>query len=83
MRGNQAIAETLDTVRDPDNGLSVGERFAMVAECLASVLVEWRNMGDHEFGASAMQDVLTYTEATELLSKVMWNAALKPEEKKS
>ena len=83
MRGNQAIAETLDTVRDPDNGLSVGERFKLVAECLAGVLVEWRNMGDHEFSASAMQDVLTYTEATELLSKVMWNAALQPEEKKS
>jgi len=82
MRGQQKIGETLDMWTDnPD--LSVSDLFNATIDALDGVLVSWKNMGDKEFSREAVRDVLTYTEARELLRKVMYNQHITSDEKKS
>jgi hypothetical protein len=50
---------------------------------LATVFVGWSNMGGIEYSKDALRDVLTFTEARELLRLVMYNQHVTHEEKKS
>ncbi len=82
MRGQQKIGEVLDLWTDnPD--VTLKELFDATIEVLDGVVIGWSNMGDHEFSSDAMQDVLNYSEARELLRKVMYNQHLTSDEKKS
>jgi len=82
MRGQQKIGEVLDLWTDkPD--LSVAELFDATIDVLTGVVIGWKNMSDIEFNPDAMRDVLSYTEARELLRKVMYNQHVTADEKKS
>lgn len=82
MRGQQKVGDVLDLwTNNPD--LTVAELFDATIVVLADVVVGWKNMGEIEFSAEALRDVLTYQEARELLRKVMYNQHLTTDEKKS
>jgi len=82
MRGQQRIGEVLDMWGDnPD--LTLSELFDATLEVLDGVVVGWKNMGDVVFSIDAMKDILNYSEARELLRKVMYNQHITPDEKKS
>lgn len=82
MRGQQRIGQVLDLwTTNPD--ISIEELFAQTVEVLAGVIVGWSNMGGRDFDESALADVLSYSEARELLRKVMYNQHITAEEKKS
>lgn len=81
MRGQQRIGEVLDMWGDnPD--LTLCELFDATLAVLSGVVVGWTHMG-REFSIDAMKDVLNYSEARELLRKVMYNQHITPDEKKS
>ena len=82
MRGQQRVGEVLDMwTTSPD--ITIDKLFDETIEVLASVFVGWKNMGSVEFSSDALRDVLTYTEARELLRKVMYNQHVQTLEKKS
>lgn len=82
MRGQQKIGEVLDLWTDnPD--LGIAELFDATIDALSGVVIGWKNMSGIEFSDDAMRDVLSYTEARELLRKVMYNQHITPDEKKS
>lgn len=82
MRGQQAIGEVLDLWSDqPD--IAIGELFDATLNVLDGVVIGWSNMGDHEFSKEGMRNVLAFTEARELLRKVMYNQHVSADEKKS
>lgn len=82
MRNQRRVGEVLDGIyaQPPP---SVDEMFGSVCDMLAEVLVGWSNMGGIEFSREAIQDVLTFTEARELLRLVMFNQALSDDQKKA
>jgi hypothetical protein len=82
MRGQQRVGEVLDLWND-NKDLTLKQLFDATIEVLGSVLVDWQNMNGITFSVDALPDVLTYSEARELLRKVMYNQHLTPEEKKS
>lgn len=82
MRGQQKIGETLDLWTD-NEGLSLAELFDETIKTLNGVVIGWKNMNGIEFSDDAMRDVLTYSEARELLRKVMYNQHITADEKKS
>ena len=82
MRGQQKIGETLDLYVTNDD-IALGELFDRTIETLTGVVIGWKNMGGIEFSSDAMRDVLTYSEARELLRKVMYNQHITADEKKS
>lgn len=82
MRGQQKIADVLDQWTDsPD--ISIKDLFASTVEVLTGVVISWTNMGEKEFSAEAMHEILSYQEARELLRKVMYNQHITADEKKS
>ena len=87
MRGQQRIAEVLDRLTD-EPGVSVEQLFDDAVQTLSGILVGWERMVSPETGEpipyspEALADVLTYTEARELMGKVMFNQHLRPDEKK-
>lgn len=88
MRGQQRIADTLD-LWTSNNTITAAELFDATVETLSKVLVGWSNITNPETGKpidyspEAVRDVLTYSEARELLRLVMHNQHLQTEEKKS
>jgi hypothetical protein len=82
MRGQQKIGEVLDLWTNND-ALTITELFDSTIDVLRGVVVGWKNMGANEFSHDALRDVLTYTEAREMLRKVMYNQHITAEEKKS
>lgn len=82
MRGQQSVADTLDLL-STETALTAGELFEKTVGKLADVFVDWSNMGDRKYGSDELYEVLTYQEARELLSKVMYNQHVTTEEKKS
>jgi hypothetical protein len=82
MRGQQRIGEVLDLWTSSDD-LTIAELFAQTVDVLSGVLVGWKNMNDIEFSKENLAEVLTYSEARELLRKVMYNQHITSDEKKS
>jgi len=82
MRGQRLVGEVLDSIyAEPAPDLD--EMFRVACDKLAEVLVGWENMGGIEFSREAMEDVLTFTEARELLRLVMFNQGLTTGQKKA
>ena len=82
MRGQQKIGEVLDLwSNSPD--ITLRELFDATLDVLDGVVIGWQNMGSIEFSIDSMKDVLNYSEARELLRKVMYNQHITPDEKKS
>jgi hypothetical protein len=81
MRGQQIVGETLDLWSAKD--VTVSDLFTKTCDVLSTVLVGWKNMGGIEFSKESLADLLTYSEARELLRKVMYNQHITADEKKS
>lgn len=82
MRGQQRVGEVLDMWSENDS-LTLKQLFDSTVEVLSEVIIDWQHMGDIPYSPDALRDVLTYSEARELLRKVMYNQHLTPDEKKS
>ena len=82
MRGQERIAEVLDAWTD-DPDLTIKELFDKTIEVLNGIVIGWKNMSGIEFSSDALRDVLTYSEARELLRKTMYNQHITEAEKKS
>ena len=82
MRGQQMIGDALDLYTS-DTAITHGELFDETIAVLIKVLCGWSNMGGHEFGGDGLRSVLNYSEARELLRKVMYNQHITADEKKS
>ena len=84
MRGQREVLRVLDAATDAANeSLTVNEMFEITITMLCKVMVGWRNMGNHQFSREAIEDILSFNEARELLRKVAYNQAVQHEEKKS
>lgn len=81
MRGQRRIAAVLDRLTE-DKEVTASQLFDDVVEALGNVLVGWQNMG-RPYTKEALEDVLSYTEARELLRLVSYNQHVTLEEKKS
>lgn len=82
MRGQLKVANVLDLyTENPD--ITAEELFSKTVDVLADVLIGWKNMCGIEYSKDALADVLNYSEARELLRKVMHNQYLSHDEKKS
>lgn len=82
MRGQQKIATTLDRYTT-DKEVTAEQLFDDVVTTLGEVLTGWKNMNDIPYSVDALRDVLSYTEARELLRKVAYNQHVTLDEKKS
>lgn len=89
MRGQLAISEVLDQLTS-DDSVTTEKLFDATKEKLGEVIFDWSNMIDPEtkkeipFSKNLFLDVLTYSEARELLRKIAYNMHYaSPEEKKS
>jgi len=82
MRGQERIAEVLDRLTE-DKDVTTKQLFDDAVEALFSVLTGWKNMGGIDYSKEALRDVLSYSEARELLRLVSYNQHVTIEEKKS
>jgi hypothetical protein len=82
MRGQKKLLEVLDRLSD-DKDATVDDLFNDAINALGDVLTGWKHMNGIDFTKDALIDLLTYTEARELIRKVSYNQHLTPEEKKS
>jgi hypothetical protein len=80
MRGQRRVADTIDRLTEKD--ISNKELFDDIVETLGMVLVGWQHMG-RPYAKEAIEDVVDYFEARELLRLVMFNQHVTAEEKKS
>jgi len=81
MRGQQKIGEVLDLWNKDE--VSLAELFDRTIDVLSGVIIDWSNMGGMEYSSETMRDILNYSEARELLRKVMYNQHMTADEKKS
>jgi hypothetical protein len=82
MRGQLKVGQVLDLYTDsPD--ITIEDLFSKTIDVLSEVLTGWKNMSGVDYSKETLADVLNYTEARELLRKVMHNQYLNHEEKKS
>jgi len=82
MRGQLKVGQVLDLyTENPD--ITIDELFSKTIDALSDVLIGWKNMSGIEYSKESLADVLSYTEARELLRKVMHNQYLNHDEKKS
>lgn len=82
MRGQKKIADVIDRLFS-DPTATTEQLHSDATEMLSEVLVGWSNMNGIEYSKEAIQDVLSYTEARELLTIVYHNQHVTPEQKKS
>ena len=82
MRKQQQIASVLDSIYQKPEP-SVEKMFGDACQALAEVLVDWSNMGGIDYSPEKLADVLTFSEARELLGLIMFNQHVTPKEKKS
>ena len=82
MREQRKLLTMLDRLNE-DYYKSHDDAFKDAVETLAKVVTGWKNMGSLVFSPEAFEDVLSYTEARELLRKVANNQHVQLEEKKS
>lgn len=81
MREQVALSGDMDAALDYQK--EVAEIVHGVCELVKRYLVDWENMGPHKFGETELRDLLTMSEARELLAKVMNSSYVQPDEKKS
>jgi len=81
MRGHRKIFAVLERMT-ADKEVTADQLFDDAIETLFSVLTGWQNMGQ-AYSKEALEDVLTYSEARQLLKSVAYNNHVTPEEKKS
>lgn len=82
MRGQLKLGKVFDLYTDnPD--IELEDLFQKTVDALSEVIVGWKNMGDREYSRDALMDILSWSEARELLQKVMYNRHLTFDEKKS
>ena len=82
MREQRKLLTMLDRLNE-DFYKSHDEAFKDAVEALGNVVTGWKNMGSLVFSHEAFEDVLSYTEARELLRKIANNQHVQLEEKKS
>ena len=82
MRGQQRIATVLDRLTS-DKEVTTEQLFSDVVDTLGEVLTGWKSMNGIPYSVDALRDVLSYTEARELLRKVAYNQHVTLDEKKS
>ena len=82
MRGQKRIADVLDRLTE-DKDVTTDELFNDAVETLFFAFVGWENMNGIEFSKDSLYNVLSYSEARELLRKVMHNSHVTADEKKS
>lgn len=82
MRNQRKVGEVLDSIY-AEPAPNIDEMFRSACDMLAEVLVGWANMGGIEYSREALEDVLTFTEARELLRLVMFNQGLSDDQKKA
>ena len=82
MRGQRRIAEVLDRLTS-DESVTTDQLFTDIVDKLAEVLVGWVHMSNIPYSKEALEDVLSYSEARELLRMVSYNQHVTLEEKKS
>jgi len=58
------------------------EIFNATCELLRKYLIGWSNMGSHDFQSCDLQDLLSHSEARELLRKILANQFVQADEKK-
>lgn len=80
MRGQIRISKTLDLLK-PE--IETEDLFRKTVDAIGDCLIGWKNMGGLEYSKEALFDVLSYSEARELLNKVMFNRHMDLDEKKS
>jgi hypothetical protein len=80
MRGQRKIAAVLDYMHEEE--VKTDDLFDRSIAALGEVIVGWKNMG-RDYSKEALEDVLDYSEARELLRKVSANQHVTKEEKKS
>lgn len=81
MRGQRRIAVVLDRITE-DKEVTTDQLFDDAINALATVLTGWQSMGQ-SYSKEALEDVLSYSEARELLRLVSYNQHVNLEEKKS
>ncbi len=81
MRGQRRLIKTLDRILE--DGFSTDTLFTETASALSDVLLGWKNMNGIEYSADKIEDVLAYSEARELLRKVVFNSRVSDDEKKA
>ena len=79
MRNQRKILEVIDIIYKKD--VTVDEIFSATIEQLKRVVCGWSNMGQ-PFNVDVLEDVLTLTEARELLMLVAYNQRMDDSEKK-
>jgi len=82
MREQRKLLSMLDRLNE-DYYKSHDDAFKDAVETLSKVVTGWKNMGSLVFSPESFEDVLSYTEARELLRKVANNQHVQLEEKKS
>lgn len=83
MRQQRKLLTMLDRLTDDENGYKThDEAFTDAVQTLSEVVVGWKNFSV-EFSKEAFEDVLSYTEARELIRSIANNQHVKYEEKKS
>lgn len=82
MREQRKLLTMLDRLNE-DYYKSHDDAFKDAVETLSKVVTGWKNMGSLAFSPEAFEDVLSYTEARELLRKIANNQHVQLEEKKS
>ena len=79
MRGQRSVLEVIDCLRE--DGATIDSIFDRTLAKLKQVIIGWKNI-DKPFSADVLDDVLTFGEARELLSKVAYNQRMDADEKK-
>ena len=79
MRGQLRLSTAMDEALSHS---TANEIFEATCKLISEHVVGWKNMGDFEYGCD-VAEFLAHSEARELLSKVLSNQHVSPEEKKS
>jgi len=80
MRGQREILNTIDRLKQ-DDSTTIDEIFDATLKQLQRVVIGWKNI-DKQFSAEALEELLTFGESRELLSKVAYNQRMDIDEKK-
>jgi hypothetical protein len=80
LRQQREIHRVIDMIFEPD--AQVDNVFDSAVECVFRSCVGWKCMGDFEFNADSIEDVMSFSEIRELLRKIAANQRMSADEKK-
>jgi hypothetical protein len=80
LRKQREIHRVIDMIFE--EGVKVDDVFDSAVACILDSCAGWRNMGNHAFTASGIEDVLSFSEIREVLRKVAANQKMSGDEKK-